>query len=458
MEKPNILFIMTDHQRADSIGMKQCGIEVTPNLNKLFKESVIFTRAYNTCPLCVPCRTALATGKYPTHNGVVFNDWDGIRARDHETIHGILEKNGYNVNHIGVDHIKVKPILKNRVNFNKWVDQHDYNAYVKKQGISVKRDNKHSKEVNESRNNGEFFAKKYSNTYVSEWEYDSNIYKDTYFTRECLDVIENADDKPFALFINYWAPHPPLRVPREYLHKFNPDNIELPDNVGKVAQNEPSNRRLGVPAQLAEDVSQEEWKQVWSAHLGLVNYVDNQIGQILSKFEEKGLIDNTIIVFTSDHGDHLGQHSMYQKMEMYEQAIKVPLCIKIPHVDSMKIDDIMSNLDVLPTLLDELGIRKSDELDGISQSERIHNNKEIKDRKVFCQYSGNPELGGIRRAVITNQYKYIYDDNNEQELYNLEVDPLEMNNVANDEKNKSIVNDLHRECVKWGKEKGDWVF
>ena len=96
-DRPNILFIMTDHQRADSLGMVQAGVEVTPNLNKLAGAGTLFERAYNTCPLCVPARTALATGKYPTKNGVVFNDWRGVRAGDHIPIHQVLYEAGYEI-------------------------------------------------------------------------------------------------------------------------------------------------------------------------------------------------------------------------------------------------------------------------------------------------------------------------------------------------------------------------
>ncbi|WP_273321048.1 sulfatase [Vallitalea guaymasensis] len=459
MKKHNIVFIMTDHQRADSIGMRQCNIEVTPNLNKLAKESLVFSRAYNTCPLCVPCRTAISTGKYPTKNGVVFNDWKGITARDNKPFPQILKENGYNVSHVGVDHIKVKPALKDRIKYDKWIDQTDYNRYIEELGISVKRDEKHSREVKELRADGDYINKRYSNTYVSKWEHDTTTFKDEYFTRESLDVIDNVEkDNPFALFINYWAPHPPLRVPEGYINKFNPDDIVLPDNVGKIAKNEPVNRRDGVPAQLAENVTEKEWRQVWSAHLALLNYVDDQVGKVIDRITEKGLLEDTIILFTSDHGDHLGQHSMYQKMEMYEQAVNVPLLIKIPNMEPRKIEGTMSNLDILPTLLDELYIEKPNDLDGTSNYEIIHNNGEIKDRKVFCQYSGNPELGCVRRAVITEKYKYIYDQMNEKELYDLESDPLEMNNIATEKENMELIKTLHDELVNWSKKKNDWVF
>ena len=93
--RPNILLFMTDHQRADSLFMEQCGREVTPNLNRLAREGMVFERAYDTCPLCVPARTALATGVYPTKNGVVYNDWKGVTAGGFEPLHKALQKAGY---------------------------------------------------------------------------------------------------------------------------------------------------------------------------------------------------------------------------------------------------------------------------------------------------------------------------------------------------------------------------
>ena len=133
---PNLIFIMTDHQRADSIGMTQLGtngrpIPVCPTLNQLAEEGIYFRRTYTTCPLCVPARTALATGKYPTRNGVVFNDWQGEKAEDHLTIHQILYESGYDIAHIGVDHIQVMPSLKERINFAKWIDKFDHQRYLK---------------------------------------------------------------------------------------------------------------------------------------------------------------------------------------------------------------------------------------------------------------------------------------------------------------------------------------
>ena len=213
-----------------------------------------------------------------------------------------------------------------------------------------------------------------------------------------------------------------------------------------------------MPAQLAEGFSEEEWRKVWSAHLGLTRLADDCLGDILAALDSSGQSGNTLVVFTSDHGDHLGQHWMYQKMEMYEQAINVPLVIGGPGVTSHRSDGPVSHLDILPSLLDYYQMAKPDDLDGVSFHNAIVSDTSVPDRPVFSQYSGNPVVGNIRRAVVTRQHKYIFDPADIPELYDLGSDPLEMHNLAADPANASILNELHELCESWGRSHNDWAF
>lgn len=453
---PNVVVIMTDHQRADSIGMFQDNKEVTPRLNEFSKQASVFTRAYNACPLCVPARTAISTGKYPTKNGVVFNDVKGIRAKDNKTIHQYLNEFGYEVGHVGIQHVRVNPGLSERADFSKWIEEEDYKKYAADLGLNIKRAPEESTEVEELQD-GVRVKKRYSNTVSSIWKYEEEQFKDNYFCRESIDFIKQKHEKPFALFVNFWAPHPPLVVPEPYASKFNPNNIELPKNIGEYAQNMPDNRKMSVPAQLAKDVSMEEWKKVWAAHLGLVNMVDSYIGRILDEIKNCGYDDNTIILFTTDHGDHLGQHSMYQKMEMYEQAVNIPFMIKGPNIQKNTINEPISHLDIVPTILDLVGMKLPNDLDGISLKNTLQEGKIESGRCVYGQYSGNPTIGDIRRMVVNKKYKYVYDPDDIPELYDLEEDPLEMNNIYNNDDVKEVVTDLHNCCKKWAEEHNDWV-
>ncbi|MCZ6680675.1 MAG: sulfatase-like hydrolase/transferase [Candidatus Poribacteria bacterium] len=368
---PNLLFIMTDHQRADSIGMVQVGVEVTPHLNRLAKTGVHFTRAYNTSPLCVPARTALATGVYPTTNGVVFNDWKGLRAGDHVPIHQILADAGYGVAHIGVDHIRVKPTLPERVQFAKWIGNAEHDQYLAAQHITnptTEQRNTFKREITENQN-GVHVPVSYSNTHCAIWNGPAEHFKDSYFCQQAVDFLQTSGERPFALFVYLWAPHPPLWVPQPYASQFPPDALDLPENVNQIASGEPANRRRGIAAQLAEGISISEWREVWAAHLGLVHLADAGIGQVLHALENTGKTDDTVVVFASDHGDHLGQHRMYQKMEMYKPAIRVPLIVRAPGCLPQCVDTPVSHLDVMPTTLELLGIETPTGLDGDS----LHN-------------------------------------------------------------------------------------
>ncbi len=443
MEKAqNILFMMTDHQRFDTIGMVQCGREVTPNLNKLVKDARVYNRAYTTCPLCVPARTALATGVYPTENHVVFNDWKGVTASKIPTIHTILRDNGFKVGHVGVDHIRIKPFLKEQ-NLAFFSNQDDYTLWAKENNIMSERNSDEVTSVKEEIEH-KLVDKVYSNHKVIKWENDYGSFKDVYFYNDAMQFLESCNSKEkFALFTYFWAPHPPLKVPEPYYSMYDPQKIELPKNINLPCQNEPSARRKGVPAQLAENISETEWKKVWAAYLGLVTLADELMGKLIEKLKEKGLYDKTMIVFTADHGEALGQHKMYQKMEMYENAIHIPLIMKMPDNKHSISSQVVSHLDIVPTILENLGI-KHNNLEGVNIVDFTDNN-----RTVYSQYSGNPSYGTIRRAAITKKYKYVIDSNYENELFDLEYDPYEMENLANKAEYMTVVDNLYQRCKEY---------
>ncbi len=455
-KKPNLLFIMTDHQRFDSIGMVQAGIEVAPNLNRLADQSVYFTRAYSTCPLCVPARSALFTGVYPTRNGMIYNQWGGESAGDYMPLQQHLAEAGYSVAHIGVDHIRVDPGLRDRVPFDLWVDRSDYSGHYRERGVELPRTTGRpdfSKPVGEVVD-GEEVQQRYSGPQTATWDAPAEDFLDCYWADRAVEFIRAGHDAPFALFLFLWAPHPPLIVPEPYASMFPPEELDLPTNVGVPANGEPPGRRKGIAGQLGDGVSQDDWRRTWASHLGLVNLVDGCIGRALGALDECGLKDDTVTVFTVDHGDHLGQHRMYQKMELYDQAIRVPLMFRIPGCTPARVDSPVSHLDIMPTVLDLQSLEAID-LDGRSLRPTLEEQAPLPNAPVFSQYSGTLRPNDFRRATVVGRYKYVYDPQDVPELLDLESDPLEMTNLASSGEYSDTVSELHRICREWHLEHDD---
>lgn len=455
--KLNLLYVMTDHQRFDSIGLRCNFIPVAPNLTALAGDSTFFQRAYNTCPLCVPARTALATGIYPTANHVVYNDWKGVTATRHKTLQLLLKENGYAVGHVGVDHVRTMPGLSD-CGLDFYFSQKDHAGILESHGIQSKRRASDSVEVSELVD-GVCKENRYSGTNVSVWDHPMEFFKDRCFLEKSLEFLDSfgGGDRPFALFTCFWAPHPPLIVPEEYLSKFPQKDIVLPENVGICSKGEPASFRKGVAAQLAGNVSIEGWKKVWSAHLALTNMVDGYIGMLVDKLKEKGLYDDTVIVFTPDHGDNLGQHAMYQKMEMYEEDIHVPLMIRVPWTAPSRPETVVSHLDVAPTLCEILGFQGLDPLaDGKSLVPEIVSGRSRGGMAAFSAYSGNPGYGDVRRAVVTDRYKLITDGDHDVALFDLADDPHEMDNIAKDGKHDEIVGTLYERCMDYHLKRNDY--
>ncbi|GMV78939.1 MAG: hypothetical protein AMXMBFR7_01230 [Planctomycetota bacterium] len=458
---PNLLFVTSDHQRADSIGMLQAGLEVTPRANAFAREAVRFERAYSTCPLCVPARTALATGLYPTRNGMVTNDWSGASAGPHTPLHQVLAEAGYAVAHVGMQHIRVNPPLDARVRFEPYLDHKDYERHLKDRGLRAWPPDDlagFSKELSERQGEARVAAS-YSHVRTAPSPNANEDFKDVWFAGRAREALRRLAEgsRPFALFVNFWAPHPPLWVPRDRFGLFPPERIDLPADVGLVPRGEPANRRRGVAAQLGAGVSMAQWRAVWSAHLALTHLADEQFGRLLDTLNDSGRGGETAVVYQSDHGDHLGQRAMYQKMECYDPSIRTPLLMRLPGVAACRIADPVSHLHVVPTLLDVLGLEPPGALDAPSLLPDCRAGALRDPQPVFALYAGNSMRGDQRRMIVHGGWKYVYDPDAEPELFDLAADPLEQRNRASEPALTDRQGDLHARLAAWHSERGDTI-
>lgn len=182
----------------------------------------------------------------------------------------------------------------------------------------------------------------------------------------------------------------------------------------------------------------EDWREAWRAYLGLVSLLDDCVGRIVNKLKEKELYDNSLIVFTSDHGEMLGSHRLFQKMCMYEESVRTPFSLHLPEggMRGTVREEYVSHIDLFPTLCDYYGTAPTGAVSGRSLRGLIEGTGDPWDRPVYIQYDGNGSRGNVQRCVIWNGYKYIVDifkDEYYLELYDLENDRQEMDNLMFEE-------------------------
>ena len=415
--KPNLLFITIDHGRADSVRP-----EVMPNLCILANRGWRAERCYTPCPLCVPARTALATGRYPWHNGVTCNEFArGRRTRD-ASMHEHLAAAGYTLAHVGLDHARLDPPLPQRVGFHTYLTFDDHKKAAAAAGVDVGNPPELTTTVTVREQAAGTVERRYSSAEVGRWGGPIGWFLDFWLADRAAETIPRLPE-PWAMFVNLWAPHPPLAVPDDYADLFDPAEIELPANVGRVSAVEPASVRQSASAQLAEGLGEADWRRAWAAHLGLTRLADDAVGRVLAAAPD------ALTVVASDHGEHLGQHRLYQKMELYEMAVRVPLVVAGPGVAAGRVEaGPVGLLDVVPTLLEAAGAEPVTGGDGVSLWPGLRGGSLPADRVIPLACYGNFDLAPPalqRRGVVRGDRKLIASADGE-EWYDLAADPLEM--------------------------------
>jgi arylsulfatase A-like enzyme len=429
-EKPNILYIFADQMRFSAMncmsGVAGAGGEPesvnTPNLNKVAQEGVLFTHAFSTTPVCSPYRVGLQTGKYCHKVGYSLDPKETTLAH-------VLEKQGYSTGYIG-----------------KW---HMHGTRNNPRGF-----------VEPDRRVGwQFFAgsevtHQYFNTYyylnndrtpvpVKNGAYEAEVQTDL-----AISFLERQNKKrPFCLFLSWGPPHNPYAPPKKFdTHK--PEDVHLRPNVGKEYKQK-------AAEQLAK-------------YYGQIESLDYLLGRILKCLDEQGIADNTILCFSSDHGDMHYSHKHEEppqgsgyKRRPYEEAARIPFIMRWPRIikKGRKTDMLFGSVNVMPTLLGLCDAPIPDGVQGEDCSDAILNNKQGPE-SVFLQQTapGNTPFGSTWRAIRTRKHLYAisgHTNNGGWLLYDMENDPYQMKNLIDDPAYDEIRKTLDTQLNEWRKKTGD---
>jgi arylsulfatase A-like enzyme len=472
---PNVLIIMTDQQRWDALGYAGNAEIKTPYMDRLAKEGVYFQNAYSACPVCVPARSAILTG-HTIFNVKVLgnNDIENDDIPKIPTFDQILSDNGYRTEYYGKWHVpyqfasKYNNVVKTtgkskEANVPSNVD--GFRKYLDEIGVPAR--NPNTTELIDKMSlrpyvplpiDGRYGLKadaipagkgrkKGLKTPADSQAQNFGIFQGpangslaAYEGSEALEALKNMKPgKPFSLTCSFGPPHPPFVVPANYAALYNPEQLSAPASISDQLVNAPYRRGIAPFDQRFQNP--EMVKQMKQVYYAMVTQVDEWVGKLLIELDRKGLRENTLVVFVSDHGELMGDHGLNSKMKMYEGSAHIPLIIRFPGIipAGKKVNTPVSHHDLFATVLDYTGM-KIPENDGRSLRNLVDGKADPIDYAVSVW--GQINNGGpfMIRQGDWKMIVYLQMPDKKQgatqALYNLKSDPLEMNNLigANPEK------------------------
>jgi len=420
-EKPNVLFFFTDMQRADTIHALGNPVIKTPNLDRLVKEGTAFINCYSPSPVCIPARCCMQYGLYPQKTGLFVN---GVMPEDNGASYpAILGENGYKTQAIGKCHFTPDPLemrgFHSRLTQEEIIgpEKDDYKKFLTKNGYS-------NVEAHGSRS--EMYYIPQVSTLPAE------VHPTQWIGDRSIDFIEEnaSEEKPWMMFSSFIHPHPPFAPPKPW-HKLYrtpempypnvPDESEALQTYINRFQNRYKYRDQGIDKNLVRTIK--------AFYYATISFVDYQIGRVVETLEKTGQLENTIIIFSSDHGEYLGDYNCFGKRSMHDASSNVPLIIRYPkRFDKNKICETpVSLIDIMPTILAAAGIETNElELDGEDLS-KIATGKTEREF-VFSQHGSGQK--GIY-MIVSKNHKYFYSAADDKEfLFDKNADPKETHNCA----------------------------
>lgn len=405
-ERPNIVFIQAESMDGRKMGamghpaMK----EATPNLDRLAEEGVLFTEAYSNSPLCVPSDSSMWSGEY-VHNCEAWNNYKGLPADPH-TFRTDLDKAGYRTTVIGpLDYYSGRHTIRARV--SSWTRSAEIHRPVNRWPLPQVVEN----EEEDPRIRGD-------------WD-------KTYRAMDWLNDLasEGAGNRPFALYLTTSLVHPNFSVKRRYLDLIDEEGIELPP---RDESNHPVLDYQRAIKGTAEEMPDDLVFELRKIYLAMIAALDEMVGELLSSLERLGLRDSTYVIFSGDHGEMAGEHNQLRKNTLFEPSVHEPLIVSGPGVKKgAKVDLPVSLVDLYPTLMDMGGTEAGKRLDGHSLMPLLTGDEEGYGGGdwAFSEYHADRCNTGsfmVRRGP----WKYVHYVGYEPRLFNLEEDPWEIRDLA----------------------------
>lgn len=455
-DRPNILLIMSDQHGPMFSHTYGHPLVRTPNMDRLAQQGATFDAAYCNAPLCIPSRLSFMTGKYVSQ----CKGWDNATPlpSDSLTWPYLLRSAGY------------EAILSGKMHFIGPDSLHGFTeqlAYDPHGGAGNDPETAKALHLSPGGRHAIYPWRDGLPTKSSPWEGIFEAAPGRAPMIEADDAIEAAaleylrdpsrKDRPFALCVGFVAPHDPFIVPEPYFSMYYPDNTDLPNNPPGHLDNLPPAAQRQIRNLGFHGYTDDQIRKARAVYYGLVTYLDDKIGRLLDTLEAQGLVDNTLVIYASDHGDSLGEHGLWRKMNFYEQAVRIPLQMSWPGVipGGLRIPSVVSLVDLTATILDVAGVLPGDlpvDLEGqslmpLARGETV----EWKDEAFAEHFAHGTDRA--RAMVRRGNWKLCYSHGEpvELELYNLDEDPGEFTNLADESRYREIQDNLLARIMElWG--------
>jgi arylsulfatase A-like enzyme len=459
VSRPNILLISTDQQRFDMVGAYGNPAVSTPNLDRLAEQGVVFENCYVQNPVCAPSRASLMTGQYVSAHGLHANGVDLAPGKELFSRH--LADAGYDCGLVGKLHLgaafggRTEPRLDDGFRVFRWA--HDpypgssENAYHR--WLKARHPDLYAAALDERA----MFDAMPTPAHYSHW-----------IGEETIDFLrsDREKDKPFFFVANFFDPHHGFGAPEEYLRRYA--DVDLPSIVTRAGeldskppvQTEASHASYGGHARGYTSYGAEELDEVRRAYYAMVSLVDDEVGRILDVLDDEGLAGDTVVVFTSDHGEMLGDHQLMLKGPfMYDCAVRVPLVVRWPGVATPgdRRAELVQWIDLAPTFLGAAGVDVPAAVQGESLERLIRGGDGAWRDWALCQYrdSGHPDDPAVHVTMLRHdRWKLVVHHGppasrraRTGELYDLEADPDELTNLWEDDAARRTRADLQEKLV-----------
>ncbi len=434
IQNPNILFVITDQMRSTAMGCSGVEKVITPNIDKLATEGTRFTNAIANSPACTPSRASLLTSKFVFSHGLVNNDMQ--LGTNFKSIAHCLNDEGYNCGYIGKWHLDCEdrgvfiPPGPRRQGFNDlWAVAECNHNYFK--GYYYLNDNPEP-------------------VWIDGYEPDAQ-------TDLAINYIKEKNKNPFCLFVSYGPPHCPYEmVPEKFKKMYSAENIKLLPNAKTAkVQSKESIGKLPESAKISSEENDKIKKEKIADYYAQISAIDHCFGRLMKTLDDEGIAENTLVIFTSDHGDMLFSQNRGWKSKPWRESVGIPLIFKLPGKipENRVTNGPISLVDMMPTILSIIGAKIPQDVEGENLSEFVCGNEDAAPDSVFINFPCLPSWFSYDewRGVVTRNHTYVCQQNKPWLLYNDATDPFQLENLVSNPAQENTKKELDEKLQNWMK-------